>query len=100
MPAFLPDTATVRADHAHYYDLMHTMDGYVGRVAKLEADGVLDDTIIFFFGDNGGAVHGASGSRASAGFGSHHLVRPQLPPPHPQAGPDAPVAGVDPHRAT
>ena len=101
VPAFLPDTATVRADHAHYYDLMHTMDGHVGdRVAELRADGVLDDTIIFYFGDNGGTMPwskrfaGERGNRVPLiiWFGRNYR---HLAPGRPGTTIDAPVAGVD-----
>ena len=33
------------------------MDGeFAARLAELEADGLADDTIVFYFGDNGGVL--------------------------------------------
>ena len=57
VPAYLPDTPTTRADIAQYYDCMTTMDGQIGQLlADLEADGLADDTIIFYYGDHGGVL--------------------------------------------
>lgn len=54
VPPYYPDTKTVRADIAHHYDNIHDMDQWVGRImADLEADGLLDETIIFFYSDHG-----------------------------------------------
>lgn len=54
VPPYYPDTETVRTDMAHHYDNIHEMDKWVGRLLdELEADGLLDNTIIFFFGDHG-----------------------------------------------
>ncbi|MBX3738504.1 MAG: sulfatase [Candidatus Didemnitutus sp.] len=59
VPAYLPDTAVVRADLAQYYDAVSTADRAIARVlANLEADGLADDTIVFYYSDNGGAVAG------------------------------------------
>ena len=57
IPAFLPDTPTTRADKAQYYDRVAQMDGELAtRLAELEADGLAEDTIVFFFSDNGGVL--------------------------------------------
>ncbi|MFI9780780.1 sulfatase-like hydrolase/transferase [Streptomyces sp. NPDC051956] len=57
LPAYLPDTPEIRGDFAHYYDAMETMDGHVAaRLAELEAAGLADDTIVFFYSDNGGVL--------------------------------------------
>ncbi|PHN05876.1 sulfatase [Flavilitoribacter nigricans DSM 23189 = NBRC 102662] len=54
VPPYYPDTETVRQDIAHHYDNIHEMDKWVGKIMdELEADGLLDKTIIFFFGDHG-----------------------------------------------
>ncbi|MCE7796399.1 sulfatase-like hydrolase/transferase [Sphingobium sufflavum] len=55
IPAYLPDTPGIRRDYASYYNLMEAMDRQIGaRIAELEADGLADDTIIFYYSDNGG----------------------------------------------
>ncbi|MBA3850018.1 MAG: sulfatase [Opitutus sp.] len=60
VPGYLPDTAVVRSDVAQYYDLVEAADAAAGAVlAKLEADGLLEDTIIFYAADNGGVVAGS-----------------------------------------
>jgi arylsulfatase A-like enzyme len=57
IPAFLPDTPTTRADKAQYYDRIAQMDGELAiRLAELEADGLAEDTIVFYFSDNGGVL--------------------------------------------
>lgn len=57
IPAYHPDTPEVRHDWAQYYDNITTMDEQAGRLlAELEKDGLLDDTIIFFYGDHGSGM--------------------------------------------
>jgi arylsulfatase A-like enzyme len=57
LPAFLPDTPGIRQDFASYYNLMEKMDGQLAeRLAELEADGLADDTIVFYYSDNGGVL--------------------------------------------
>ena len=57
VPAFLPDVAEIRQDYASYYNLMEKMDAEIGaHLAELEAAGLADDTIIFYYSDNGGVL--------------------------------------------
>ena len=57
VPAYLPDTPTVRADLAQYYDCVSNSDAALGKILEqLAADGLAEDTIIFYYGDHGGAV--------------------------------------------
>lgn len=57
VPAFLPDTPTVRADIARYYNAMEAMDQEIGNwLGQLQADGLADDTIVIYYGDNGGVL--------------------------------------------
>jgi Arylsulfatase A and related enzymes len=59
VPPHLPDRAAIRADLAQYYDSVSRMDEAVGRIlAQLEADGLAESTIVFYYADNGGAVAG------------------------------------------
>ncbi|MGL4461336.1 MAG: sulfatase family protein, partial [Planctomycetia bacterium] len=54
VPAYHPDSPVVRRDWARYYDLVTVVDKQVGRLLKeLEAAGLADDTIVFFFSDHG-----------------------------------------------
>jgi arylsulfatase A-like enzyme len=57
LPPYHPDTDTIRRDWAQYYDRVMQMDEQVGQViAQLKADGLYDETIIFYYSDHGGAL--------------------------------------------
>lgn len=59
LPPFHPDTPTVRRDWARYYDNITAMDYQVGdKLRELDKAGLADDTIVFFFGDNGTGLPG------------------------------------------
>jgi len=54
LPSYYPDTPEVRRDWAQYYDLITLMDKQVqDMLNQLEADGLAEDTIVWFWGDNG-----------------------------------------------
>lgn len=54
LPPYYPDTPAVREDWAGYLDSVSGLDVQVGEVLRrLEADGLADDTVVIFFGDNG-----------------------------------------------
>lgn len=53
-PPYYPDHPIVRQEWARYLNSVSGMDFRLGKVlAQLRADGLEDDTIIIFFGDNG-----------------------------------------------
>ncbi len=55
---YYPDHPVVRDDIAMYLDTAQHLDVKVGKVIqRLKDEGVYDDTIIFFFGDHGQALH-------------------------------------------
>ncbi len=57
LPAYHPDTPEVRHDWAQHYDNVTTMDQQAGhRLRELEAAGLLDETIVFFYGDHGSGM--------------------------------------------
>lgn len=57
LPPYHPDTPDIRRDWANYYDQMTLLDQQVGKIlAELESDGLADDTIVFYYGDHGGAL--------------------------------------------
>ncbi len=57
IPAYHPDTPEVRQDWAQYYDTVTQMDGKVGKnIAELKKAGLLEDTIIFYYGDHGSGM--------------------------------------------
>ncbi|HET6879288.1 MAG TPA: sulfatase-like hydrolase/transferase [Pirellulales bacterium] len=54
VPSWHPDTPVMRRDWARYYDLITAMDKQAGDLlAQLTADGLDDDTLVFFFSDHG-----------------------------------------------
>ncbi len=54
LPPYYPDTPKVRQDWAQYYDLITLMDKQAKEVLdQLEADGLAEDTIVWFWGDHG-----------------------------------------------
>lgn len=54
LPRFHPDAPEVRQDWAQYYDKMTEMDALAGTdLRELEAAGLAEDTIVFYFGDHG-----------------------------------------------
>jgi uncharacterized sulfatase len=54
LPPYYPDTPAARRDWANYYECITVMDYQAAdRLRELEADGLLDDTIVFFWGDHG-----------------------------------------------
>ncbi len=54
LPPYYPDTQLVRENIACYYDRMNQMDNLVQKVLDdLEADGLADNTIVWFWGDHG-----------------------------------------------
>ncbi len=56
LPAWTPDHPVARADWAKYLDDATELDRKVGLVLQqLEADGLADNTVVIFFGDNGQA---------------------------------------------
>tara|TARA_R110002050_G_scaffold75052_6_gene160950 strand:+ start:7224 stop:9101 length:1878 start_codon:yes stop_codon:yes gene_type:complete len=57
-----PDTELFKYTNALYRDKIREMDRQVGTVInELRADGRLDDTFIFYFGDHGGVLPGSKG---------------------------------------
>jgi arylsulfatase A-like enzyme len=54
VPAYYPATPVIRRDLAQHYDNVAAMDAQVADVlARLEEDGIADDTLVLFLGDNG-----------------------------------------------
>lgn len=54
VPPYYPDTPLVRQTLARSYDNIAAMDTWVGEhLAEVEADGLLDSTIVVFFSDHG-----------------------------------------------
>ncbi|MFO7775739.1 MAG: sulfatase-like hydrolase/transferase [Candidatus Hydrogenedentota bacterium] len=57
IPPYHPDTPEVRRDWAQYYHSISLMDGWFGeQITELEEAGLMEDTIIFFYGDHGSGM--------------------------------------------
>ena len=57
IPPYQPDTPEMRADWARYYNHMTLMDEQVAAKLKdLEKDGLAENTIVFYYSDNGGVL--------------------------------------------
>jgi arylsulfatase A-like enzyme len=101
LPAYHPDTPEFRADRAHYYDQMTLMDGQIGRLLKqLEDDGLAEDTIVFYYGDNGGVLGRSKRFCFDSGLHVPLIVAyprkfQHLAPGGPGSRVDAPVSFVD-----
>jgi len=57
LPPYHPDTPEIRSNWVEYYHKITRMDEQAGDVIRrLEADGLADDTIVFYFSDHGGIL--------------------------------------------
>lgn len=57
VPPYHPDCPEARHDWALYYDRVSQMDQRIGRaLAELEKDGLAENTIVFYYADNGGVL--------------------------------------------
>ena len=71
-----PDTPLFRYTHARYFDRMRLIDEQVGRVlGELRADGLLEDTFVFYFGDHGGVLPRGKGYVYESGLHVPLVVR-------------------------
>lgn len=62
LPPYLPDHPAIRLDWATYLDQMEKADQQVGEiVARLRKEGLIDNTLIIFIGDNGRCVFRGKG---------------------------------------
>jgi N-sulfoglucosamine sulfohydrolase len=95
VPPYLPDTPTVRAELAEYYQSCTRFDQGVGRlVALLKETGHWDDTLLIVLSDNGPAFHGAKTTVYEPGIRLPLLVRNPYIARRPQTC-DAMVSWVD-----
>lgn len=71
-----PDTSIFRYTYARYLDKHSALDYQLKDVIdRLERDGLLEDTFIFYFGDNGGSVPGSKGYLSEAGIKIPLVIR-------------------------
>lgn len=76
VPPYYPDTPVVRADIARQYDNIQLMDAWVGeRMAELEREGVLDNTIVIWTTDHGDGFPRAKRSLYDSGLNAPMIIR-------------------------
>ena len=77
VPPYYPDTPLVREDLARHYDNIAEMDRQVGEIlAALEADGLAEDTIVFYWSDHGDGLPRAKRSLYDSGLHVPLMIRP------------------------
>ncbi len=83
VPAYYPDTPTVRADLARHYNNIAKMDEEVGALLDaLEADGLADRTVVIFTTDHGDGLPRAKRWLYDSGIRVPLIVRwPGVTPP-------------------
>ena len=76
VPPYLPDTDEVREDLALYYDEISRMDAEIGDLLKrLKQEQIEEDTVVFFWSDNGQPFPRAKGTLYDAGIAEPLIVR-------------------------
>jgi len=94
LPLYYVDTDVVRRTQARFHDCVTAMDAEVGEIlARLEADGLADDTIVFFYSDHGSGM--PRHKRALLDSGMHVPLIVRCPEKYRQLMPDAPGSTTD-----
>lgn len=82
VPPYYPDTPLIRQELARMYDNIADMDTQVGEILKqLDADGLADNTIVFYWSDHGDGVPRAKRSLYDSGLRVPLMIRwPKMSP--------------------
>jgi len=79
IPPYQPDTPEMRADWVRYYNHMALLDNQIAKKLKdLESDGLAENTIVFYYSDNGGVL--PRGKRFLQESGTHVPLIIYYPP--------------------
>jgi len=90
---YQPDTPEMRADLAREYNANTLMDRQIGeKLKELERDGLAENTIIFYYGDNGGIT--ARSKRFMQDNGTHVPLIVYFPPKWQHLAPAAPGSRI------
>lgn len=101
LPPWHPGTPEIRRDWANYYDQITRMDEQVGALlAELEAEGLADETIVFYYSDHGGALPRGKRNIHDSGTRVPLIIRfperwAHLAPAEPGGWVEQPVSFVD-----
>jgi arylsulfatase A-like enzyme len=101
LPAYHPNLPDFRTDWANYFDQMARLDGQVAKLlSQLEEDGLAADTIVFYYGDNGGVLPRSKRFCYDSGLHVPLIIRfpkkyRHLAPANPGTRAVAPVSFVD-----
>ncbi|WP_146521658.1 sulfatase-like hydrolase/transferase [Stieleria varia] len=73
---YFPDTPIFRFTRARYHDRIMQIDQLVGKLLEeLEADGELENTFVFYFGDHGGVLPRSKGYLYESGLHVPLVIR-------------------------
>ena len=76
VPPYYPDTPLVREELARHYDNIADMDAQVGEIlTQLEADGLAENTVVFYWSDHGDGVPRAKRSLYDSGLRVPLMIR-------------------------
>jgi hypothetical protein len=76
VPPYYPDTPPVREELARVYDNIADMDAQVAEIlSQLEADGLADDTIVFYWSDHGDGMPRAKRTLYDSGLRVPLMIR-------------------------
>lgn len=93
IPPYQPDTPEMRADWARYYTRMKRLDDQIASKLKDLADaGLAEDTIVFYYSDNGGVL--PRSKRFLEESGTHVPLIVYFPPKWRHLAPAAPGARI------
>ncbi len=93
IPPYQPDTPEIRADWARYYDYMALLDGQIAAKLKdIEVAGQAENTIVFYYGDNGGIL--PRSKRCLQQSGTHVPLIVYYPPKWRHLAPAAPGSRI------
>lgn len=94
LPPYHPATKEMKHDWAQYYDKVQTMDEQAGKLlAELEEAGLADNTIVFYYSDNGGVL--ARSKRFMYESGLHVPLIVRFPKKYAHLAPQGPGTRTD-----
>ena len=94
IPPYHPRTEEMKHDWAQYYDQVTMMDAQVGKVLQdLEARGLADNTIVFYYSDHGGILGRSKRFLYESGLRVPLIIR--FPEKYAHLAPSAPGTRTD-----